>query len=181
MTTLTSTRRVRRIAKPIAMASLLALGGFIYHKRYKLAQALALGTLVSTSAHAQMSEQLVRSYAQTMQNAANSQNIGQIARLLADDVVISLTRPGKGSATLDKSSYLDLLQKNWSESRNYRYNARINDIVVTGDTARAQMVTTESFVRDGQNVTMTTTSRATFGVGNGNAVLLRSVSQVTVD
>lgn len=130
---------------------------------------------------AQMNENLVKNYASAMQSAANARNLGQIASLLADDVMVSLTRQGKGSTTLDKAGYLNLLQKSWSETDNYRYSININNIVVTGDTARAQFLTKESFVKDGKPTTLTTNAKATLGVGAGNALLLRSVAQVTVE
>lgn len=130
---------------------------------------------------AQMTENLVQGYTNTMQSAANGRNLGQIASLLSDDVVVSLTRQGKGSTTLDKAGYLNLLQKSWSETDNYRYSISINNIVVTGDTARVQFLTKESFVKDGKPTTLTTNAKATLGVGSGNAVLLRSVAQVTVE
>lgn len=144
--------------------------------------AVLLGAwLLATPSFAQMSESLVKSYANTMQSAANARNLGQIGSLLADDVVVSLTRQGKGSTTLDKAGYLNLLQKSWSETDNYRYTIQIDNIVVTGDTARAQFLTKESFVKDGKPTVLTTNAKATLGVGSGNALLLRSVAQVTVE
>lgn len=140
------------------------------------------GVLMSSPAHAQMSEQLVMNYAQSMQNAANSQNISQLGRLLSDDVVVSLTRQGRGSSTLDKSGYLDLLQKSWTQASNYRYTISVNDIIITGDTARAQVVTRETWTnKDGKQTVLTTTSRATLGLSGANALLLRSVSQMAME
>lgn len=155
---------------------------YSYQRRKKLAAlALVAPVAVSSQAYAQMSETLVKSYAQSMQTAANSQNVSQVARLIGDDAVIALSRQGRGSATLDKSGYLDLLQKSWTQSRNYRYQLSIDNIVITGDTARVQMVSKETFNKDGKDTTFTTSSRATLGVDGGNAVLLRSVAQITVE
>lgn len=155
---------------------------YSYQRRKKLAAlALVAPVAVSSQAYAQMNETLVKSYAQSMQMAANKQNVAQIARLIADDVVISLNRQGRGSATLDKSGYLDLLQKSWSQSQNYRYQTSVDNIVITGDTARVQIVTKEDFDKDGKHTTLTTSARATLGVDGGSALLLRSVAQVTVE
>lgn len=140
----------------------------------------ALAT-VATPAYAQISEQAVSAYAQSMQAAANSQNISQISRLLADDAVISLSRQGKGSSTLSKNDYLDLLQKSWTQSKDYRYEISVSDVVVTGDSARAVIVTRESWTKDGKAQTITTTSRATLSHNGKNAVLVRAVSQVVVN
>lgn len=142
---------------------------------------LSTAVMISTSAYAQMTEQMVMNYAQTMQAAANNRSINQIARLLSDDVVVSLTRQGRGTTTLDKAGYLDLLQKGWTQADRYNYTISVDNIVITGDTARAQVITREVWVKDGKNTTLITTSRATLGISGGNALLLRSVSQVTID
>lgn len=143
---------------------------------------LALPLVASViPAHAQMSQALVMNYANTMQSAANSRNISQIARLISDDAVISLTRQGKGSTTLDKAGYLDLLQKGWTQADNYQYTISVDNIVITGDTARASVITKETWTKDGQTRTLLTTSKATLGVGGNNALLLRAVSQVTLN
>lgn len=164
----------------------VGVGAYLYKKRTLkgiLKPALMTLPLVASvmPAHAQMSEALVMSYANAMQTAANSQNISQIARLVSEDAVISLTRQGKGSTTLDKSGYLDLLQKSWTQVQNYRYSISIDNIVITGDTARASVVTKETWTKDGKTHTIITTSKATLGVANNNALLLRSVAQVTVN
>lgn len=164
----------------------MGVGAYLFKKgtlRGILKPALLALPLVASvvPAHAQMSESLVMAYASAMQSAANSQNISQIARLVSDDAVISLTRQGKGSTTLDKSGYLDLLQKSWTQADNYRYTISVDNIVITGDTARATVVTKETWTKGGQARTLITTSKATLGVSKNNALLLRSVSQVTVN
>lgn len=142
--------------------------------------AVAIGvTAISTQAHA-ISDASIKSYAAAMNSAANSQNIGQISRLISDEVIISMTRNGK-TANLDKNAYLQLLQKSWAKSKNYRYHIAISDVVITGNQARAQVVTTETWLEEGKPVKITTTSRATLSDAGENAVLLRSVSQVVID
>lgn len=140
---------------------------------------IGVQSLITTNAYA-ISEQDVSRYASSMSSAANAQNIAQISRLIADDAIISLSRGGK-TTSLDKEGYLQLLQKSWATSSGYRYRINVADVVVTGNQARAQIVTTETWTQDGRPVTINTASRATFSQVGNNAVLLRSVSQVTVD
>ncbi|WP_350558436.1 hypothetical protein [Psychrobacter sp. CAL346-MNA-CIBAN-0220] len=142
---------------------------------------VAIASTVSTSAQAAtMTEGLVQSYASAMKSAANSQNINQVARLVSDDALISLSRKGK-STSLDKDAYLKLLQSSWNQTSNYRYDISIDNVVTTGSQAKANVNTIESWVRDGKKVEFVTTSRVTLTLSTGNAVLLRAVSQVTID
>ena len=171
-----------KLGKKALTVLAISAGALLFKNRQKLlAGLLAVSAVSAPAANAAMSEQAVHVYASAMRQAANSKNINQMARLISDDAVISLTRQGRGSSTLSKSNYLDMLQKSWSEATNYRYEIQISDIVVTGDQARAQVVTTETWVKDSKPITIRTTSRATLGINNNNAVLLRSVTQVTVD
>ncbi len=152
-----------------------------------LVKAASVGTLVTVASTASvsaqaatMTESLVHSYAAAMKASANSQNIGQVARLVSDDALISLSRKGK-STSLDKDAYLKLLQNSWNQTSNYRYDINVDNVVVTGSQAKANVTTTESWVKDGRNVSFVTTSRVTLTLSTGNAVLLRAVSQVTID
>lgn len=177
--------------KTLLPAVLLGVGTYFYrqkkHKNLKgmfqktAAASLATAVSISTPAYAQMSESLVMAYAHNMQTAANARNIGQISRLLSDDVVVSLSRQGKGATTLDKSGYLDLLQKSWTKADNYRYHISIDNIIITGNTAKAEVVTTETWTKDGVNTTLITTSKATLTLNGNNALLMRSVAQITVN
>lgn len=144
------------------------------------ALAAVASTMVINAQAATMDQSLVQSYASSMKAAANSKNISQVARLVSDDALISLSRKGK-STSLDKDAYLKLLQSSWNQTTNYRYDIDISNIVITGDQARANVNTTESWVKDGNNVSFVTTSRVTLTLSTGNAVLLRAVSQVTID
>lgn len=179
---------MKKFAKK-ALIPVTAIGLGILNHQQKLSKGLALGLLgavvvstIALPAHAQVSEQLVMAYAQSMQASANSQNISQVAKLVADDAVISLTRQGKGSSTLDKNTYLDLLQKSWTQAKNYRYEINVSEVVIAGEQARALVVTKESWTdKDGKPHTLITNSRATLGSNGKNAVLLRSVSQVSID
>lgn len=153
------------------------------HQRwyYALGFGLALGGLAftSVSAHA-MSESSVQAYVVAMNQAANSQNIGQISRLIADDAIIKMTRNGV-SADLGKTAYLQHLQKSWAKATGYHYDIRISDIVVMGNRASAQVVTTESWTEDGVAVKLITTSKITLSESGSNAILLRSSSQVVIN
>lgn len=142
---------------------------------------VAVASTVSISAQAAtMTEALVQNYVAAMKSSANSQSINQVSRLVSDDALISLSRKGK-STSLDKDAYLKLLQDSWSNTSNYRYNISVDDIVITGAQAKANVTTNESWVKDGQKVSFVTTSRVTLTLSTGNAVLLRAVSQVAIN
>ena len=142
---------------------------------------VAAASAVSISAQAAtMSNALVQNYAAAMKSAANSQNSNQVARLVSDDALISMSRKGK-TTSLDKDAYLQLLQRSWRDTSNYRYDITVDNIVVTGDQAKANVTTNESWVKDGQKVSFVTSSRVTLTLSTGNAVLLRAVSQVTIN
>ncbi|OOR90123.1 hypothetical protein B0181_05350 [Moraxella caviae] len=135
--------------------------------------------LVSVPAYA-MSEASVQGFAAAMKNAANSQNIGKVAELISDEAIISLSR-GNKSTSLDKNGYLQLLQKGWAKAKNYRYDIQVSNAVITGDQARVQITTTETWTENGRPVRITTSSRATLSEMSGSAVILRSVTQVSVN
>ncbi len=142
---------------------------------------IAAVSAVSINAQAAtMTNSEVQNYAAAMKSAANSKNINQVASLVSDDALISLSRKGK-STSLDKDAYLKLLQKSWDQTANYRYEISVDNIVTTGSQAKANVTTVESWVKDGTNVSFVTTSRVTLTLSTGNAVLLRAVSQVTID
>lgn len=141
--------------------------------------AVAVSTMMSAQA-APISEAAVQGYANAMKVAANSKNINQVAQLVSDDALISLSRKGK-TTSLDKDAYLKLLQGSWSQTQNYRYDISISNIVTTGDQAKADVKTVETWVKDGKNVSFVTSSRVTLVAGTNNAVLLRAVSQVTIN
>lgn len=110
----------------------------------------AVASTVSISAQAAtMTEGLVQNYASAMKSAANSQNTNQVARLVSDDALISLSRKGK-STSLDKDAYLRLLQNSWNQTSNYHYDITIDNIVITGVQAKANVTTNESWVKEGE-------------------------------
>ena len=146
-----------------------------------VAAVVAVVSTVSISAQAAtMTEALVQNYASAMKSSANSRNVSQVARLVSDDALISLSRKGK-STSLDKDAYLKLLQNSWNDTSNYRYDISVDNIVITGEQAKANVTTNESWVKDGQTVSFVTTSRVTLTLSTGNAVLLRAVSQITIN
>lgn len=150
-------------------------------KSASVAAVMTVASTVSISAQAAtMTEALVQNYVAAMKSAANSQNVNQVARLVSDDALISMSRKGK-STSLDKDAYLKLLQNSWNNTSNYRYDISVDNIVITGDQAKANVTTNESWVKDGRNVSFVTTSRVTLTLSTGNAVLLRAVSQVTIN
>lgn len=140
----------------------------------------AASTMTISAQAATMTEALVQNYAAAMKSAANSQSLNQVARLVSDDALISMSRKGK-STSLDKDAYLKLLQNSWSNTSNYRYDINVDNIVITGEQAKANVTTNESWVKDGQKVSFVTTSRVTLTLSTGNAVLLRAVSQVAIN
>ena len=140
----------------------------------------AASTMTISAQAATMTEALVQNYATAMKSAANSQSLNQVARLVSDDALISMSRKGK-STSLDKDAYLKLLQNSWSNTSNYRYDINVDNIVITGEQAKANVTTNESWVKDGQKVSFVTTSRVTLTLSTGNAVLLRAVSLVAIN
>lgn len=158
----------------------------LFGSRKSLASALApvamiaAVSFVATPAQAAINEAAVQNYATQMKQAANSKNVSKVSSLVADEALISLSRRGK-TTSLDKAAYLKLLQDSWSKSTNYSYDISISNIVISGEQAKADVKTVETWVRDGQQRTMSTTSRATLKSDNNNAVLLRAVSQVTIE
>ena len=142
---------------------------------------VAVASTISINAQAAtMTEDLVQNYAAAMKASANSQNVNQVSRLVSDDALISLSRKGK-STSLDKDAYLKLLQNSWNDTSNYRYDISVDNVVITGAQAKANVTTNESWVKDGQKVSFVTTSRVTLTLSTGNAVLLRAVSQVAIN
>ncbi|WP_201532747.1 hypothetical protein [Psychrobacter ciconiae] len=139
----------------------------------------AVGIAANAQA-AEMTEALVKNYAAAMKTAANSQNINQVAKLVSDDALIAMSRKGK-STSLNKDGYLKLLQSSWNQTSNYHYDITIDGIVTTGSQAKANVNTVESWVKDGKKVSFVTNSRVTLTLATGNAVLLRAVSQVTIN
>ncbi|MGB6823828.1 hypothetical protein [Psychrobacter sp.] len=141
----------------------------------------AVASTISINAQAAtMTEDLVQNYAAAMKASANSQSINQVSRLVSDDALISLSRKGK-STSLDKDAYLKLLQNSWNDTSNYRYDISVDNVVITGSQAKANVTTNESWVKNGQQVSFVTTSRVTLTLSTGNAVLLRAVSQVAIN
>ncbi|WP_420230448.1 hypothetical protein ACOBWA_05670 [Psychrobacter sp. ER1] len=142
---------------------------------------VAVASTISINAQAAtMTEGLVQNYAAAMKASANSQSINQVSRLVSDDALISLSRKGK-STSLDKDAYLKLLQNSWNDTSNYRYDISVDNVVITGSQAKANVTTNESWVKNGQQVSFVTTSRVTLTLSTGNAVLLRAVSQVAIN
>lgn len=139
-----------------------------------------VGTMSISAQAATMTEALVQNYAAAMKASANSQNINQVASLVSDDALISMSRKGK-STSLDKEAYLKLLQSSWNNTSNYRYDISVDNVVISGGQAKANVTTNESWVKDGQQVSFVTTSRVTLTLSTGNAVLLRAVSQVAIN
>lgn len=158
----------------------------IFNSNKTLASLLApaaiavVATVGASTAQAAITEAAVQNYASAMKQAANSQNIGKVSSLVADEALISLSRRGR-TTSLDKQAYLKLLQDSWSDSSNYAYDIRITNVVTSGDQAKADVTTTETWVREGKQTKLTTSSRATLKADANNAVLLRAVAQVSIE
>ncbi len=136
---------------------------------------LTLGLLIHSQANAQIQPADINKYASVMKQSANNKDLNKIADMIADDVIIKITRNGK-SATLNKAEYLKRLQKNWQAGDNYSYNIQVSNIIASGDHIKANIITQEVI----GNNTYVTNSRATLSESNNKAVLLKAVSQVTV-
>lgn len=71
----------------IGLAALLPIAGGVM-------VATTLAT-VSIKAQAAVTDADLKQFAKSMNSAANSKNIGQVARLISDDALISVSRKGK--------------------------------------------------------------------------------------
>ncbi|WP_352337859.1 hypothetical protein [Psychrobacter sp. 16-MNA-CIBAN-0192] len=163
--------------KRILTKGLLAL----FIKSVSMSSVVAIASTAAVNANAAvMTESLVNSYAAAMKSAANSQNVNRVAQLVSDDALISMSRKGK-STSLDKEAYLKLIQRSWNQATDYKYDIKVDNIVITGTQAKANVVTMESWVKEGRNASFITNSRVTLTLSTGNAILLRAVSQVTID
>lgn len=140
------------------------------------------GLLIGTSFNAQavINDAQLQQFSAAMTAAANAKNINQISRLVADDALISVSRKGKTS-TLNKSTYLNLLQNNWSKATQYRYSMDISNVVHVGEQAKADVVTTEIIVEPTQSIRLVTTSRATLSEIDNRIVLSRAISQLAIE
>lgn len=140
------------------------------------------GLLIGASVNAQavINEAQLQQFSAAMTAAANAKNINQISRLVADDALISVSRKGKTS-TLNKSTYLNLLQNNWSKATQYRYSMDISNVVHVGEQAKADVVTTEIIVEPTQSIRLVTTSRATLSEIDNRIVLSRAISQLAIE
>lgn len=142
--------------------------------------AMLFSTLLISPAHADITEANVQQFASQLSQAANQKNVNRVAQLVDDNVLISLSRNGK-STTLNKASYLRLLQNNWASATNYHYEISINNVVISGNQAKADVQTIETLIKNGRPERLVTTSRATFNASNSDAMLLRAVSQLTIE
>src|SRR5699024_8878290 len=116
---------------------------------------VAAVSFAATSAQAAINEAAVQNYATQMKQAANSKNVSKVSNLVAEEALISLSRRGR-TTSLDKAAYLKLLQDSWSKSSNYSYDISISNVVITGEQAKADVKTVETWVKDGQQRTMST-------------------------
>lgn len=165
------TKRLKKAATAIGVgvAGLLPLaGGFV------------AAVAPTASAQAAVSTVDINQFAASMTNAANSKNIAQVSRLVSDDALISVSRKGKTS-TLDKASYVNLLQSNWSKTGQYRYDITVSNVVLMGNQAKADVVTTEILTEKGVTMRLVTTSRTTFTETPNGLVLSRAICQLTIE
>lgn len=140
--------------------------------------ALMIGAI--QPANADITEAQIKQFAQKLSQAANQKNISQISRLVDDKVLISLSR-NRRTTTLNKDSYLKLLQDNWAKTANYHYQISINNVLIAGDQAKADIQTIETMTENGRAERLITTSRATFAAPATGVMLLRAVSQLTIE
>lgn len=132
-----------------------------------------------TISHAVISDAQVQQFARSMTVAANAKNVSQVANLIDNSALISISRKGQTS-TLDKSAYLNLLQNNWLKASNYHYHININNILITGSQAKADVTTIETLTDKGKNITIVTQSRVTFHESKSGVILGRAISQLTI-
>ena len=82
---------------------------------------------------------------------------------------------------MDKTSYLSLLQNNWSKASQYRYDIAVTNVVMMGNQAKADVVTTEVLTENGVSMRLVTTSRTTFTETANGLVLSRAICQLTIE
>lgn len=141
---------------------------------------MATSLTVPTLANAEITQRDIDNYGTAMAAAANAKSISRVASLVADDALISVSRKGK-TTTLNKSNYLNLLQNNWSKATQYGYDIQLNNVVISGNHAKADAITTEVIVENNVTTRLVTTSRITFAE-SGNLVLLsRAISQLVIE
>lgn len=154
-----------------------------FYKNFKLlamVTPLVLGLLMGNTARADITDAQIQQFAQALSQAANQKNIGQISQLVDDKVLISLSR-NRRTTTLNKDSYLKLLQDNWAKTSNYHYQISISNVLIAGNQAKADIQTTETMTENGRPERLITTSRATFIAPASGVMLLRAVSQLTIE
>ncbi len=183
--TKTKTTLFNRITKPSENLAQNLLSPIKRSKfNYALGGAmLSLGLLcITVGAKAEVKPADVQEYAVAMKQAANTKDLEKVAELIAEDVIIKITRNGK-SATLNKEGYLKRLQKNWQSTDTYHYAIEITDAIASGDHIKANITIQETVTKDGQPSTYVTESRATLAEdkSNNKAVLLKAVAQVRID
>lgn len=147
----------------------------------KLSSLLIVSTMgLAMPAFANITDSDVQQFANQMSQSANTKNIAVVNRLVSDDALISISRRGKTS-TLDKPSYLNLLQTNWAKATHYQYNIKINNVISTGTQAKADIITTEIISEDNKTLRLITTSRATFAKTDKGVVLTRAISDLVIE
>lgn len=164
---------------------LTALINFTHHRLPSLVKTAGVATLIAlpSLAQATISDADIAQFASNMTVAANSKDINRVSALVADDALISVSRKGKTS-TLNKATYLNLLQNNWSKATQYRYSITVDNVVNMGTQAKADVVTTELLTEQGITTQLVTTSRATLseaGQGRNHVVLSRAISQLAIE
>lgn len=152
--------------------------------RTKLALKVLVGAVVglslSNAANADITQREIDNFGAAMMAAANAKSTTRVANLVADDALISVSRKGK-SSTLNKSSYLNLLQNNWSKATNYGYDIQLNNVVISGSHAKADVITTEVIVENNITTRLVTTSRITFIESENSVLLSRAISQLVIE
>lgn len=141
---------------------------------------MATSLTVPTLANAEITQRDIDNYGAAMASAANAKSISRVASLVADDALISVSRKGK-TTTLNKSNYLNLLQNNWSKATRYGYDIQLNNVVISGNRAKADAITTEVIVENNVTTRLVTTSRITFAESGNSVLLSRAISQLVIE
>ncbi len=141
---------------------------------------IATSLTVPTLANAEITQRDIDNYGTAMAAAANAKSISRVASLVADDALISVSRKGK-TTTLNKSNYLNLLQNNWSKATRYGYDIQLNNVVSSGNHAKADAITTEVIVENNLTTRLVTTSRITFAESGNSVLLSRAISQLVIE
>lgn len=153
---------------------------------YKMIKAglLALGIVAAAVANAgELSQKSVKALLDSVDAAANSQNVEQIASSMSDNVeiVINVTMQGQTQVMqITKPQYIEMLKQGWAEYSDYKYTRSSTKIDIKGDKAIATATVKESMTVQGQKVSSVTREEATIELVKGEPRVTKLVGYTSM-